>query len=386
MVKIALKMLIGDRGKYIAMIAGVFFAAFVITQQSSIFVGLMSRTFGFLTDTNLPDVWVTDPRVQMVEDIKPMSDTELLRVRGIEGVKWAVPMYKGQVRARLSNGLFQNTTLIGIDDATLIGGPAQMVEGSLTDLRRSDGVIVDIVAAKSRLASPPTTPGGPRTPLKIGDILELNDNRAVVVGFAKTTRTFQSQPVVFTTYSRATTFAPRERKLLSYVLVKAAPGITPEELAIKIRKATGLSAFTNDQFTELTINYYVKNTGIPINFGVAVILGFIVGTAIAGQTFYSFTSENLRYFGTLRAMGASPWTLVGMLALQAATVGVVGYGMGVGAASLFYHVSRTSELAFRLPWQLLCLSAAAVTLVCLLSALLSLRKLLTLEPAIVFRS
>jgi putative ABC transport system permease protein len=216
--------------------------------------------------------------------------------------------------------------------------------------------------------------------------LELNDNRAVVVGFAKTTRTFQSQPVVFTTYSRATTFAPRERKLLSYVLVKAAAGISPEELAKKIRQDTGLSAFTNDQFTELTINYYVKNTGIPINFGVAVILGFIVGTAIAGQTFYSFTSENLRYFGTLRAMGASPWTLVGMLALQAATVGVVGYGMGVGAASMFYHISRTSELAFRLPWQLLCLSAAAVTLVCLLSALLSLRKLLTLEPAIVFRS
>lgn len=386
MIKIALKMLVGDRGKYLGMIAGVFFSALVITQQASIFTGLMTRTFGFITDTNLPDVWVSDPRVQMVDDIKPMQDTELLRVRGVEGVKWAVPLYKGLLRARLPNGLFQNCNLIGVDDATLIGGPSQMIEGSLSDLRRADGVIVDVVGANGKLAAPPDFPGGPRKPLKIGDALELNDHRAVVVGIAKTTRTFQSQPVVYTTYSRATTFAPRERKLLSFILVKAAPGITPEALAQRITKELGLQAFTPNQFIDFTINYYVKYTGIPINFGIAVILGFIVGTAIAGQTFYSFTSENLRYFGTLRAMGASPWTLVGMITLQAAVVGVVGYGMGVGAASLFYYVSRNSELAFRLPWQLLCISAAAVTLVCLISALISARKLLTLEPAIVFKS
>ncbi len=379
-------MLVGDRGKYLGMIAGVFFSALVITQQASIFTGLMTRTFGFITDTNLADIWVADPRVQFVDDIKPMQDTELLRVRGVEGVKWAVPLYKGLLRARLPNGLFQNCNLIGVDDATLIGGPSQMVEGSLSDLRRADGVIVDIVGAKGRLAAPPSTPGGPRKPLQIGDVLELNDRRAIVVGLAKTTRTFQSQPVIYTTYSRAMSFAPRERKLLSFILVKAAPGIEPEALAERIRKDIGLSAYTPEQLTKLTINYFVKYTGIPINFGIAVFLGFIVGTAIAGQTFYSFTSENLRYFGTLRAMGASPWTLVGMITLQAAVVGVVGYGLGVGAASLFYHVSRNSELAFRLPWQLLCISAGAVTLVCLISALISARKLLKLEPAIVFKS
>ena len=62
---------------------------------------------------------------------------------------------------------------------------------------------------------------GTTVPLKVGDTLELNDHRAVVVGICRVSRTFQSQPVVYTTYTRATTFAPRERKLLSFVLVSA---------------------------------------------------------------------------------------------------------------------------------------------------------------------
>ena len=385
MFRLALKMLTGDRGKYYGMVAGVFFSALVITQQSSIFTGLMTRTYGFLTDTNLPDIWVMDSRVQYLDDIKPLQDTQLLRIRGVEGVQWAVPLYKGLLKARLANGTFQNTNLIGIDDATLIGGPAQMIAGTLGDLRRADGVIVDEVGARSKLAAPPAFPGGPRKPLQVGDTLELNDRRAVVVGIARVQRTFQSQPVLYTTYSRAMTFAPRERKLLSFVLVKARPGISLAKLSDRIKRETGLAAYTTQQFKDLTVQYFLRYTGIPINFGISVILGFIVGTAIAGQTFYSFTNENLRYFGTLRAMGASPLMLVGMIVTQAAVVGFLGYGLGVGAASMFFYLARRSELAFLMPWQLLVISASAVTLVCLIAALLSVRKLLTLEPAIVFK-
>ena len=104
MFSIALKMLVGNRGKYYGMVVGVFFAALIITQQLSIFVGLMSRTFGFLVDTALPDIWVMDPKVQYIDDSKPLQDTQLLRTRGVEGVEWAVPLYKGQLRARQPDG------------------------------------------------------------------------------------------------------------------------------------------------------------------------------------------------------------------------------------------------------------------------------------------
>ena len=102
----------------------------------------------------------------------------------------------------------------------------------------------------------------------------------------------------------------------------------------------------------------MTNTGIPINFGIAVGLGFIVGTAIAGQTFYNFTLDNLRHFGALKAMGASNGTLLRMILLQALVVGSLGYGLGVGGAALFGSVLGSTELAFKLPWPQPCSASA----------------------------
>ncbi|MCC7011467.1 MAG: ABC transporter permease [Planctomycetes bacterium] len=381
---VALKMLMGDRAKYIGILIGITFASLLITQQSAIFTGIMARTYAAITDLPAPDVWVMDPKVQYIDDIKPLQDTQLFRVRGVEGVDWAVPLYKGLLKARLSNGNFQTTIVMGVDDATLIGGPIEMVEGRLEDLRRNDAVIVDEHGAASKLAH--VLPDGTRKPLAVGDVIELNDHRGTVVGICKVARTFQSQPVIYTTYSRATTFAPRERRLLSFVLVKGKPGVDLAELCARIQDATGLVASSGADFRWTTMMYFMKYTGIPINFGMSVLLGFLVGTIVAGMTFFNFTLDNLRHFGALKAMGASPWRLTGMIVLQALLVGSLGWGIGVGGAALFGHVTRNTELAFRMPWQLLAISGTAVLLICTISALICIVKVLRLEPAIVFKS
>jgi putative ABC transport system permease protein len=116
-----------------------------------------------------------------------------------------------------------------------------------------------------------------------------------------------------------------------------------------------------------------------------VVLGFIVGTAVAGQTFYNFTLDSIRQFGALKAMGAPNGTLLRMILLQALAVGLVGYGLGVGAASAMGFATRNTELAFRMPWQLLLVSAGAVAVISMLAALLSIWKVVRLEPAIVFK-
>ncbi|HLL90333.1 MAG TPA: ABC transporter permease [Tepidisphaeraceae bacterium] len=380
---VAFKMLVGDRAKYLGIIMGLTFASLLITQQLAIFLGLMTRTFGAISDLSGPDIWVMDPKVQFLDDIKPLQDTELYRVRGVEGVGYAVPLYKGLLKARLANGNFQTCNVLGLDDATLIGGPPQMVKGRLEDLRRSDSVIVDDVGAADKLAS--VSPDGTKIPLKVGDTLELNDHRGTVVGICRVSRTFQSQPVVYTTFSRATTFAPRERKLLSFVLVGAKPGVDAVGLCRRIAAETGLEAQTRDEFKKTTYTYFMRNTGIPINFGIAVTLGFIVGTAIAGQTFYNFTLDNLKQFGALKAMGARTGQLLGMILLQSVVVGVVGYGLGVGAAAFIGWRARNSELAFFLPWQLLVFTGVAITLICIFASMLSMWKVIRLEPAVVFK-
>ncbi|MDP1661955.1 MAG: ABC transporter permease, partial [Phycisphaerales bacterium] len=313
---------------------------------------------------------------------------QLLRVRGIEGVEWAVPLYKGLIKARLSDGTFQNCNVIGLDDASMVGGPPRMVQGSLEDLRQADGVIVDEVGASSRLAHVQLDAAGKvisKRNLQVGDLLELNDRRAVVVGICSVQRTFQSQPVIYTTYTRATTFAPRERKLLSFICVKAKPGVSLAVLARRIETDTGLAALLGSEFSLKTMLYFMKYTGIPINFGIAVALGFAVGTAIAGQTFYQFTSDNIRQFGALKAMGATNLRLLGMIFLQAVVVGVIGYGLGVGIASSFAVIARKTELAFLLRWETLVGTGIAITLICIFASLLSIWKVMRLEPAIVFK-
>ena len=381
---VALKMLVGDKARYLGIVLGVVFASLLITQQMSIFTGIMFRTFSTVTDTGYPEIWVMDKKVQYIDDVKPLQDTKLYTVRGVEGVDWAMPFYKGLLKARLADGRFQTVNLFGLDDATLVGGPPTMVEGRLEDLRRAEGVIVDENGARGRLAKPDPA-GGPPIPLRVGDVLELNDHRAVVVGICRVGRTFQSQPVIYTTYSRAVSFAPRERKLLSFIVAGVKPHLDVEDVCKRIEEQTGLVALPANEFKWKSVFYYLKYTGIPINFGTAVLLGFLVGTAIAGQTFYNFTLDNLKQFGALKAMGASTWTLLGMILLQALVVGVVGYGIGVGIASTFGILSKNSELAFRLQWQILLVSAAEVVVICALSALLAIRKVVKLEPAIVFK-
>lgn len=385
--KIAIKMLIGDKAKYIGIIFGLTFASFIITQQAAIFIGLMTRTYGFITDTRQPDIWVMNPEVRFIDDVKPLKDTDLFRVRSIEGVRWAVPFYKGLIRARLTNGHFEMCNVIGIDTATLIGGPPIMLQGKVEDLRDSDAIIVNRVGAEKKLAFEYEVDGKTyKAPLQVGQTLEVNYKRAVVVGICESNRTFQSQPVIYTTYSRALSFAPKERKLLSFVLVKAQDPKEAERLCQKINMITGLKAYTSRQFEMMTVDYYMKNTGIPINFGTAVILGFIVGMAIVGQTFYNFTLDNLRYFGTFKAMGAENKMLVKMIILQAVVVGCIGWGLGVGGAASFGLVSSGSELSFKLPFALLVFSFISMGLICLISAIISIQKVRKLEPAIVFKS
>ena len=373
---VALKMLFGDRAKYLMLLCGLTFAVMLIVQQGSIFWGLMIWSQSSVSNLNVP-IWVTDPGIAQVDEVKPIADTAVDRVRSVPGVEWAVPLYKGLLRARLSNGDYHQITLTGLESSTLIGRPAEVLEGRFEDVLQPDAVVLDQWAVERM--------GGPDV-IKIGTVFELNDKLARVVAIAKTQKSFTNIPVVYTTYERAIRYVPRERRTLSYVLAKAKDGVPVAEVTKHIHEQTGLGAFTAEDFGWKTIGWVLKNTGIGINFGTTILLGFIVGMAIAGQTFYLFTVENLRQFGALKAMGASTWTLARMILLQAFTVGLTGYGVGIGLATVFgFFTARSGGLPFIETWQLLLLVLVALLAICTFSALISIIKLARLEPAIVFR-
>jgi putative ABC transport system permease protein len=376
---IALKMLMGNRGKYFGMIAGIAFASLLIAQQASIFCRLMLQTSGQVRDIGGAEIWVMDPNVRFVDDVKPLSDTDLYRVRGVRGVDWAVKFYKGLARSRLEDGNFQQTILLGLDDATLVGAPPNIILGTLADLRKPNAVIMDLEGYQ--LLWPGQQP-------RVGKRFEMNDREAEIVGICRASRTFQTFPVVYTRYSQALQFVPPERKVMSFVLANGQPGSNPQALCRRIEQQTGLRAVTQNEFGWITMWYFMSATGIPINFGITVALGFVVGTAIAAQTFYLFTLENIKQYGALKAMGAGNLSLMGMVMLQAAVVSLIGYGLGVGGAAWFGQMSQTSgsKLAFYMPSVVLVGTGLAVCLISVLASLLSLRRVLALEPAVVFQS
>lgn len=389
---VALRMLTGDRAKYLGIIFGVAFATLLMTQQISIFTGIMKRTASQILDVRDADIWVMDPKTRFIDEVPALPDSDLQRVRGVPGVDWAVKLFKGQVTARLvegrtsdnaSNGNFRSVVLFGIDDATMVGAPRELILGSLDDLRRPGAVLIDKAGYEYMW---------PGEPYEIGRTFEMNDSRAVLVGICKVSPPFTTLPVLYTRYSQAEQFVPHNRNFMSFVLARATPGEDANEVCRRITERTGrdgqgLLALTQDQFFWKTIQYFLGSTGIPVNFGITIALGFIIGVAIAGQTFYLFTIDNLKQFGSLKAMGVTNTRIVGMILLQGLTVGIIGYGVGMGLAATFFeatsHVTHLAGLG--IPPQVFLGVGAAVFLIVILASLLSIRKVLVLEPAIVFR-
>ena len=375
---IALKMLTGDRAKYLGLIFTIAFCTFLLENQTSIFAGILRRTGSQIKDVTDAEIWVMDPKTEYFEQTKALKDTDLTRVRGIEGVQWAVKLFKGSPVARTLDGKFAVAFCLGLDDATLTGAPRKMVLGSWERLREPDSIVID-KAGYALLF--------PDEPLQVDRTIEINDHKANIVGISDASAPFVSWPVMHTRYSQAVNFVGRERTQLSYVLVQPQPGVSAQELTQRIEAQTGLRARTSEQFQWDCVLYYLKHTGIPVNFGITIAIALIVGIVVAGQTFYIFTIENLKQFGALKAIGVTNWRITRMIVLQALTVGTMGFSIGSGLCALFFAITLNNPptRGLVLMWQNAIGTGVAILVVIVLASLISIRRVLVLEPAEVFR-
>ena len=376
---VALKMLVADRSKYFSLIFAIAFASFLLANQISIFIGIMTRPASQIQDVVDADIWVMDPQTLYSDEVYALRDYDLYRIRSVPGVEWAVPLYKGTGRAKGPDGRFRTVILMGVDDATLVGAPRKMLVGSIYGLDQPDGAIIDKAGFQYFF---------PGQPLQVGKTLQMNDRRVLIVGISDASAPFQSFPVLHTRYSQALGFVGRERNLLSFVLAKPSAGVSIQEVCRRIEAATGLRARSAAEFSWDAFRFYMRNTGIPVNFGITVMIALIVGSVVPGQTFYIFTIENLKQFGALKAIGVTNRRIVSMILLQAIIVGATGYGLGMGMAAAFFasFLNYSPTRGIILPWQVMAGIAVVVLFVVGLASLMSIRRVLVLEPAVVFRS
>lgn len=394
MIYIALKMLVGDRAKYAGLLLGIAFTAFLVTFAASYFAGFMTRGFALIAENGATDVWVMDRAVTSVEQTANMPDSVLARVRSVSGVRYATPLALGSADARLPNGRFQPFQIIGVDDSTLIGAPRLQDGKSPTALHAPDAILVDAGGTSGKLGTPARSVdqwpadgahlAAPQRELHAGDEFLINDNRVRVAGVSATLPRFPPRPLVYTTYSNAIRILPPERERLTFILVRAADGTSPSDLAQRIERRTGLRARTADDFKADTVRWYLVNSEDVGDMSAMLILAMSVGFGVAGIMLYMFTYESLKQYAVLKAMGATPRGLLTMVLVQSGICAAIGTGIGLGLCALLGELVSAAGYPFRMMWFTPVTGALGVLIVSLTAAVISVRPVLKLEPSVVF--
>jgi len=374
MFKIALKLLVNDRGKFAALIVGITFAIFLIVQLSSIFSGILAKASANVINIGAR-IWVMDLSVNNPLNAIPMPDYVLDAVRSMDGVKYAVPLYSGVALVKLKSGAYQPSTVLGLDDASLLGRPA-LIEGRIEDIYSDNAFIVVRDQEFSKLEEP-----------VIGTTFEVNDHRGVIVGIARvTTSGLFGIPTLFTTYSRALQYLPNTRFTIAHVLVEPKSEADIPEIKDQVAKI-GYLGLTDQEFQEKIADFYKYKTGAGTNILIMMIIGFLVGLSISGQTFYTFVLENLEKFGALKAIGARNSQLIYMILFQVSFASFIGYGLGVGSSALLIAVGKkyipdyTADIGY---WNL-GLAFFLVLVIAGVSSLLAVRKVIRVQPFDILR-
>ncbi|MDZ7628025.1 MAG: ABC transporter permease [Parvularculaceae bacterium] len=372
---LGLQILWADFGKATAMILGVAFSTLLMAQQAAIFVCLMANSASHITSAEDVDIWVADERSDYFDDPGALPAGLVDRVRSVDGVAYAAPFLRRGAIVD-TREVIEQAVLIGVDEASLLGAPQKMLMGDMKALRTADTFIVDRRGYNDIW---------PDEEIAIGRLLEVDGRNLKLAGIADPPSPFISQPLIYVSLSTASLLgggAP------SFVIARARDDADPVTVAENVRRVTGYAAFDSQAFSQRTVNYYLTNTGIPINFFITIALGFIVGAAIVVQTFYLFIAENLRHLALFRAMGSEGWPLVRMTLVQCAIVAAVGFSLGLAGASWFFETVPDKVPAFKgfyLPAGVALKVAAVVFAVAFASGLVSIRRAIRLDPAIVLR-
>ncbi|HZD91940.1 MAG TPA: ABC transporter permease [Pseudolabrys sp.] len=394
MLRIAVKMLVGDRAKYLGLLLGTTFTSFLVAFALSYFAGFMTRGFALISENPEADVWVMDPAVNSTAHTTNMPDSVLERVRSVDGVGMAVPLALGTADVHFANGEFQSFQVIGVDGPTLSGLPPLQDGVPRTALRTPDAAAVSNGGTSGKMQTPllqadqwPARPHlhAPTRRLRAGDVVQIDDHRVRIVGLARALPRYPPQPLLYTTYANALRILPAEPHRLTFVLASAAPGVKPADLARRIAARTGLRARTADQFTDDTVWWFFANSEDVGDMGSMVLIAMLVGLGVTGVMLYMFTEDHLRQYAVLKAMGATPRLLMTMILVQAGVCALLGTGLGLGICAVVGRIAAAeADYPFRMMWFAPLLGGGGVVLVSLVAAAVSARPVFKLEPGIVF--
>ena len=362
-----------DRSRFVVTLVGIVFAVVLIAMQIGLFLGFSDATTVIVRHTHA-DFWIVARGAQNFEISLPMKDRELYLARSVPGVAQAERLLVQFVPWKKPGGGDESIIIVGFDLNSGLAGPWNLVAGRLEDLRQPDGVMVDrVYMEKLGIAS-------------TGTELEINGRRARVVGLTQGIRSFTTSPWVFASFRTAQGFSRLADDESNYVIGTFAPGADPVAVRAALAEALPRSdVYLSDDFAARTRDYWMFTTGAGASVLVSALLGLLVGSVIVAQVLYATTVDHLTEFGTLSAMGAPRDFIYKVILGQAAISATLGHVPGIILALLLAEASALSAAVVLVPWEL-AIGLYGVTLaMCMLASLISIRKAMGIDPAMVFQ-
>ncbi|MBL8622094.1 MAG: FtsX-like permease family protein [Myxococcales bacterium] len=369
---LARKILLHDRIKFTVAAAGVSISVMLVLVQIGLYLGFMQNASN-LIDHSTADVWVTGEGSENFDFSAPIDERAFYKVASTAGVARAERMLLGFGQFRLADGGTQGVQVIGLDPGARLLRPWHVVAGDVRRLGEPGAIVTDITEAPKLKVH------------RVGERREIFGARAEVVALTSGIRSFTTSPFVWTDLdsARAYTLYPADR--FNFVMVEAAPGVSPEALARRLSALPNLDAYTTPQMSGRAQHYWSARTGVGAGFFTTAALGIIVGLVVVGQILYNGTLEHLKEYGTLKAMGARNSAILRVIVYQALISALVGFVLGGGLALLAQHAMVAANLTVKLTPALVVGTAILTAVMCCAAALLSVVKVLRLDPASVFK-
>lgn len=371
---IARRNLFHDRVRLTVTLTGITFAVVLMVVELGFFNGF-SVTTTALMDHSGADLWIVSPKVPYIEQGVVFSERKLYQARATPGVESAEKFIVRFGTWKRADGGHESVQLVGFNLDNPMGKPWNIVSGSIEDLRTPDAVMIDEDYAKKLGVS------------GLGQVVEINDHRVRVVGFTQGIRSFTTSPYVFTRFKTAQNIVNMKENDTVFILVKALPGADIKQLrgdlAARLRDVDVLET---RQFADRTRAYWMYTTGAGIGVLIAAMLGLVVGIVVVTQTIYATTMDHLREYGTLKAMGAPNSYVYRVILEQAGISALLGYAMGMCVSVFVVHAGQKGGAAILLSWQMGVVIFLLTWVMCGIAAMVSIHKVIKLDPAMVFKN
>jgi putative ABC transport system permease protein len=373
MLTLAWRNLVHDTVRLAVTVTGIVFAVVLIVVELGLFLGFTTTTSSLIDRSNA-DLWITAPRVPYVEQGVAFSERKLSTVLATPGVRTASKYIAQFTQWKRPDGRQESVQVVGIEIASGLGLPWNIVAGDVKDLGQPDAVFVDEIYREKLGVD------------RIGQLVEIRGRRARIAGFTRGIRAFTTSPYVFTAFKNALDYTSLREDQTLYILVQAAAGADVE--ALRQRLASRLSdvdVVTNAGFSRMTRVYWMFTTGAGIAVLLAAVLGLVVGVVVVAQTIYATTVDHIREYGTLKAMGATNRYLYGVIILQAVISACIGYGLGMIVSVFVVRGSQQGGAAILLPPPMAAAMLGLTLAMCVGAAVVSINKVTRLDPATVFK-